>query len=104
MINAVPTCCWNLAKAVSDLAEASHLEFNHVRDWCSATFCGYQMEFTLVLAGDDALKRAQDLQIKLPNYDFPSGRYFVADCLVSQIISMEASQIKVRIEALLIES
>jgi hypothetical protein len=104
MINAVPNCCWNLANAVSDLTSASHVEFNHLRDWCSATFCGYQMEFTLVLAGEDTMKRAQDLQTKLPDHDFPSGRYFVADCLVSRIIPMEDSQIKVRIETLLIES
>jgi hypothetical protein len=104
MINAVPPCCWNLAKTVSDLASASHFEFNHIRDWHSATFCGHQMEFTLILAGDDVMKRAQDLQIILPDHDFPSGRYFVADCRVSSIISMEDGQIAVRIETLLIES
>jgi hypothetical protein len=104
MIKAVPTCCWNLAKAVSDLAAASHFEFDHILDWCSATFCGYQMEFTLKLAGEDTMKHAQDLQIILPDHDFPSGRYFVADCLVSSIISMEDGQIKVQLEALLIES
>ncbi len=103
MKNSVPNCCWKLAKTLPICHDLGKFHFVHIRDWCSATFCGYQMELTLILKCDDAISRAQDLKTKLPDHEFSCGRYIVADCVVAAIKQADDGQVEVQIEALLIE-
>ncbi len=103
MKNIVPNCCRKLAEALSAFTNSSRFNFVHIRDWCSATYCGYQLELTLILEGEDALSRVQDLKMKLPDHEFSCGRFIVADCAITAINRTEDSQVEVQIEALLIE-
>lgn len=103
MKNAVPNCCWKLAEALSAFTDSSHFHFTQIRDWCSATYSGYQVELTFILDGENVIARAQDLKMKLPDHEFSCGRYIVADCLVTAIGHAQDGQVEVQIEALLIE-
>ena len=103
MKNAVPNCCRKLAESLSAFSDSNHFHFIQIRDWCSATYNGYQVELTLTLDGENAIARAQDLKTKLPDHEFACGRYIVAECLVTAIGQARAGQVKVQIEALLIE-
>jgi hypothetical protein len=103
MNSSIPNCCRKLAIALSTRTAASHFCFSHIHDWCSATFCGYRAELTIILQGEHAIQHAQELKNKLPDHEFSCGRYIVADCIVTAINRIGDDQIEVQIEALLIE-
>ncbi len=103
MKNTVPNCCRKLAEVLSAFTDSNRFHFIQIRDWCSATYNGYQVELTLILNGENVMARAQDLKIKLPDHEFSCGRYIVADCIVTAIGAAKDGQVEVQIEALLIE-
>jgi hypothetical protein len=70
-------------------------------EWQSATFTGERIILTLILSGDDTLRKANALQATLPDHEFELSRWLVADILVSNIETVDSS-VSITIEALLL--
>ncbi|NJM49522.1 MAG: hypothetical protein HC843_00315 [Sphingomonadales bacterium] len=49
------------------------------RDWCSATFHGYQLRYDMILKGSGRKACADGLSDILTDHDFALDRHFVAD-------------------------
>jgi hypothetical protein len=68
--------------------------------WCSATFIGARHSLTLVLRGEDAVARAE----ALPEMEFRIMGHIVAELVVEERRTVDASEVRLRLGVLTIEA
>jgi hypothetical protein len=87
--------------ALTDMLPGSSVVSVENTDWQSATFAGVRSRIILSLTGTNAPERAEAFAAQLPDTEFSTFRYLVADISVAKICEQDG-MVTLVIEALLI--